>query len=415
MARGEGSAGGRGRATAVVLGLAAAVVVGLTLASGAGSVSPLDAAPSAGPSDGGSAAPTGDGSADPAGAVAAAPRLGPEGLAGLVLGEPVDPAVWRTDLETGCVRSLTGLTEELVTLGIGTRVRVETDGDDVVGVTLFELSGRVDAPGTLPDVWLGPTLGDPVADAVALPGARVVTEDPLGDDGPGVTSVVVDTDAGEVVFADPPYDPGTPSGGRISQISVRLGDRPVCRLFDPAQQLQPGQVADPDAPVVAFEVDGLPRLRLGQVVEPDERADLLEPQPDAFAFGPLRDQVRGCDAWATTDGTGASVATDGDGAVVAVGSGLGAAFTTTFGVEPGQPADVAARLLGAEPPAPGAGRQPSADGVAVDGRLRAGTRAVVVTFPEVLTLRTVDAQLVGPLQVAGLTLYRGEAGDSPLC
>ncbi|MFC5379366.1 hypothetical protein [Aquipuribacter nitratireducens] len=152
----------RGRRAAVVLVVAAAAVAGLTLALGDDSEPPTAPEPSSSPTE----------------QPVAGPRLGPDGLEALALGEPVDPDLWSVSIENGCNRSLSGLTDELRALGVGTNVRVETDGDDVVAVTLVERSTSVTAPGALPDVWLGPTLGDPIAEALALPGARVVTEDP---------------------------------------------------------------------------------------------------------------------------------------------------------------------------------------------------------------------------------------------
>lgn len=306
----------------------------------------------------------------------------------MTLEEPVDPHEWGTFFESGCNRSLNGLTEELVRLGVGRSVRGETDDDQVAATTPVELSRGADAPGTVPDVWLGPTSGDPIADALSLPGARLVTEDPRGDDGPGITSVLVDTEAGQIVFANPPYDQATSSEGRTSHNTVRLGDEVRCPLFDPAERLRPGEPADPDAAAATFDATGTADVRLGDPVAEAERAGLLLPEPVPLPTGSVPERLADCNAWTTTDGTGTVVLADQAGRVVAVGSrGLGTGFTTTFGLPPGQRAEEAATLLDAEPPPPAAGTEPAPDGVPFEGQVAPGVRATVVTYPELLPTR----------------------------
>ena len=391
----------RGRWTAGGLGVAAVAVVGLSLAFGADQepVAMPDAVPSPSPED------------DERG-----PALGPGGLASLELGKPVDPKSWSISFERGCNRSLTGRTEELRRLGVGTGVRVETDGDEIVAVTLVERSRSVAAPGTLPDVWLGPTLGDPMVDAVVLPGAEVVEEDPRGDDGPGVTSVVVDTDAGQIVFSDPPYDQATPSKGRISHITVRSGQQVNCRLFDATAQLQPGEAVDPDAPVAIFDTGGTVEVRLGDGVAEAERAGLLLPDVDPPAPGTVPQRLSRCRSWSTTDGTGTVVLADEAGEIISVGSGgLGIRFETTFGLSTGQRADEAAALLGAEAPSAGLDPGSALDGVPVEGEIAPGVRATAVSYPQWLPIQTIDALLTGPLVVTGLTLHQADESPSPPC
>ena len=399
-----GAASRRGHWTAAGLGTAGAAVFGLSLAFGAGQdpVTPPEVTPSSSPTTI---------TADERG-----PRLGPDGLLGLTLGEPVDPKAWSTFYESGCNRGLNGLTEELVRLGVGTRVRVETDDEDVVAITLVELSRSVEAPGTPPDVWLGPTLGDPIADALSLPGARIITEDPRDNDGPGITSVLIDTEAGQIVFANPPYDQATSSDGRISHITLRLGEEVRCPLFDAAAQLRPGQPADPDAPVATFDATGTADIRLGDPVADAEQAGLLLGDPLPPPPGSVPERLTDCNAWTTTDGTNTVVLADQAGRIVAVGSGgPGIGFTTTLGLSPGQRADEAARLLGAEPPPVDAGFRSGPGGVAIEGMVAPGVQATVLTYPELLPVETIDAWLTGPLLVAGLTVHLADDGPEPLC
>jgi len=332
------------------------------------------------------------------------------------LGESVDPEAWNTFFEEGCNRGLTGLTDELTTLGVGTLVRVETEGEEVVAVTLLGRSSSVEAPGTLPDVWLGPTLGDPIAMAVSLPGAQVVTEDPRGADGPGVTSVLVDTAVGQVVFADPPYDQATRSEGRISHITVRQTDQVRCRLFDATELIQPGQAVDPDEPVATIDATGTTDIRLGDLVADAERAGLLLPQTTPPAPGTVPEGLLGCDAWTTTNGTDTVVLADEAGRVVAVGSGgFGVGFSTTFGLSPGQRTDEAAALLGVEPPPAAAGPALTLDGVSIEGEVAPGVRATVVSYPGSLQIETIDAVLTGPLLVTAVTVHLVKDESAPLC
>ena len=301
-------------------------------------------------------------------------------------------------------------------LGVGAGVRVETDGEEVVAITLVERARSVEAPGTVPDVWLGPTLGDPIADALSLPGARVVVEDPRGDDGPGITSVLVDTTAGQVVLADPPYDQQPRTEGRISHITVRLGEEVRCRLFDPAKLLQPGQAVDLDAPVATFDDTGTADVRLGDPVADAERTGLLRPEAGPPASGAVPGRLAGCSAWTTTDGTDTVVLADEAGRIVAVGSGgFGIGFATTFGLSPGQRTDAAAALLGVTPPPTAVGSEPVTDGVTVEGEVAPGIRATVVSYPQLLPIQTIDAVLTGPLLVAGLTVHLADDGPTPPC
>lgn len=293
---------------------------------------------------------------------------------------------------------------------------METDGEDVVAVTLVGRASSVEAPGTRPDVWLGPTLGDPMAAAVSLPGARVVTEDPRGDDGPGVTSVVVDTTVGQVVLADPPFDQATRSEGRITHITVRQDEAVQCRRFDDIVQVQPGQVIDPDAPVATFDDTGTTDVRLGDPVADAERAGLVRPRTDPPAPGTVPERLAGCDAWTTTDGTDTVVLADQAGRVVAVGSGGdGVGFSSTFGLSPGQPADDAAALLGTEPPPAMLGDDLAVDGVPFEGEVAPGVLVTAVSYPSWLPITTIDALLTGPLLLTGLTVHLQDDASAPPC
>ena len=78
--------------------------------------------------------------------------------------------------------------------------------------------------------WLGPTLGSPLAEAAALPGARSATSRPFGATGPAVTVVHVPGSGVDVVFSDAVHDPASrPDGtagpdataGRITTVEVR--------------------------------------------------------------------------------------------------------------------------------------------------------------------------------------------------
>ncbi|MFC5379367.1 hypothetical protein [Aquipuribacter nitratireducens] len=221
---------------------------------------------------------------------------------------------------------------------------------------------------------------------------------------------MVETDAGQVVFADPPYDPVTPTEGRISHITVRTGDEVRCPLFDTASRVQPDDIADPDAPVATFEPTGTADIRLGDPVADAERAALVVPDQDLPATDHLPDHLARCDAWTTTDGTDSVVLVDSEGAVVAVGSrGAGNGFETTFGVAPAQPADEAADELGTDPPPPPFTAGPGEVVTTFEATLAPGTVVTLVSEPEWLPIETIDATLLGPLRVTGVTVHVEDA------
>lgn len=339
-------------------------------------------------------------------------RLAPDGLPGLTLGEAVDPEVWRVGFldERTCFSVVDPAEPGATPLPLDALAAVQLEDGRVVGLVVHL---RADAITLAPDerlqTWLGPTLGSPLAEAVALPGAQAVTEDPPGSTVAPVTSVVVPTDDGEVVFSDAPLPDGSPADGRITLVTVRqAGTGPCAGVRD----FEPGVGGGEVDAWTRLDAGGSEVVRLGAPVAPLVEAGELEPA-DPFSVNALEGRTRSCEAWTRADDPRVIVVSDADGRIVATGTGqlsLGG-FSTDFGIEPGQDLTEVEGLFAASYAATPRG---SFFGTVADVEIASGVRAEVGAFRVAIPLETIADRVPGELRVDNVVVYRGSAGD-PLC
>lgn len=337
------------------------------------------------------------------------PLLSPDGLPGLALGDPAPEVdgILRGG-SSGCDGADGSLLpddlREAVT-GSATELTSWSRDGVVVSLTMALYPDRVQLPGDVPRTWLGPTLRDPVARALELEGARLVSEDPLGDTGPAISSVVVPVDGGEIVFADPPTA-GRPSEGRITTITLRTRDGRGCHLVPGEDVRQPGQAVAGEPPV-ALTAEGTRTVRLGGSVTQALEEGLLETV--GFDFGDPLDG-RGCTMFrAAADG--ADVWADGDRVVAVAAFGLPFTLRAEVDVESGRPESEALALPGAGP----ADAPVTQTGAAVDLPVAPGVRARVVSGPEAVLLEEAEVLVEGLPLVDGVLVYPGDEPADSLC
>lgn len=344
--------------------------------------------------------------------------LGPAGFDSLALGEPV-AGLDETTLvgEPGGCRGTVLFTDglDVEILGDagagGTQLEVWVRDGVLVQIVLAARPERVRLPGDTPRTWLGPTLRDPLAAALDLDGARLVADDPLGDDGPPVTNVVVGVDGGgEIVFTDVPVG-SVPADGRISAVVLRDPAGRGCG-YDPAVVGQPGQGLPDQVGTVVLSASGAAGVTLGGSVADAVAAGALVAEPSDGFEDPI--DGRGCTRY-RTPADGLSVWADGDRVVGVASLGRGPRFelaTEVLDVRSGQRLDEvgpAGTTEGAVPVPLGM------QGSAVDLPAGPGVRARVVGAESLAVAATTGLVVGGSELVDGVLLYLGDDPAVSLC
>lgn len=266
--------------------------------------------------------------------------LAANGLPGLRLGAapPAASDEWGQDTPAGCEMVWVPLGGDAGFGGTPAQVTWETSAwvvdDEVVSVVLGSWADTSQLSADL-ETWFGPTFGSPIEAALELPGARSVTEQPFGSQGPAVQVVTVPERGVEVVLSDlPPFgaaDRPEAGSGRITTIEVRKPAARTCALSEVADAFGTGSRG------WTVDADGIGPLRLGATV------DELQDAEGVSADGPAGDTgvVTSCQSFSLDGGPGLAgvaraIAVDG---VVTEVQVYDTELATSFGLPAGADAD----------------------------------------------------------------------------